>query len=514
MKNKFLILCDTHPEHYYRKERIPAICKALEDIGASFNIIDIYGFINDDDAVKIHSLSVKRQEEYFNKTDLCQLNKNLLKRVLTYECNIVIFFTMANYSLYLLPSTLEELRREKFVVGVFGDDEFVFHHNKFWLPLFDATVTYTKKEAEIYNDMHNNMHLLPVGYLDEELNEFSNDQNKDIDVLFIGRPYGSRPQIIKALLDHGINVDIYGSNEWEKYNLGKAYKGFVSNEDYNNLVSRTKIYLSLMEDKYTGKPHINGKVFDALKTKTFVITTYYEPFISMYGLMPDENIVMYSSLEDLLKKINYYLVHIDERKKLVNAMCQIIVPHFEYINLYKNLFYQLIQRSYQKFQVKNINENIAIIQKNNNHIQVSFSHRTLSYKEKFFRQNMNSLIPEYLIYKTNQGNIDFDFLANYCIFLKKNFPNCSFKFLNLINGKKVNFSQYIGHMDSIVWKKSDFINMYKKQYRFEWILGKGKFVIVPVILNNYKKSTIMNILNQFINKIRLIKNFIGEINGK
>ena len=339
---KFLIVSDLHPEHSYMKERIPAMRIAGENRDITFT--DIYDFQGN--ARKLHEMPLSGLETYFQKVGLEEINKKLIEKWLETTFDILVLFSMCNYSLYLLPETILELKkRGKRIIAGFGDDEFTFEHNKYWLPLFDLVIVYTKKEKEKYAEIYNNVVHLPMGF--NGADTYPGDEVTELyDVLFIGRPYGPRSKILEYLVENGVNLVLYGSQKWAEFpRLKKHYRGFVSNKDYSREISKARIVLGMMEDR-SGKPHISGKLFDAVKCRKFVITSYYEPFVTDYGLQEDIDVVMYHSFEDLLKKIHHYLANEPLRRQIASRMFEKVQKAADYSKTYKALFETLEDKGF------------------------------------------------------------------------------------------------------------------------------------------------------------------------
>lgn len=342
-KPRFLIATNLHPQHYFMNQRYPGIVKALDEYETSFiDIFDFYG--NPDKAQQLEDLcsDAGKLTSYFDKADLLEINEHFLNLILSYDWDILCLLTVSHYGQFILPETIRRLRQKgKLVVGFLGDDEYNFERHKFWLFLFDAVVAYTEKEVNRYKKWNPYTYLLPVGAV---VPDSTLAANKDIDVIFVGKPYGTRPDILDKLRRKGFNLVIYGSRKWASYlSLKDSYRGFLKSEDYWKELSRAKIVLALMED-YEGKPHINGKVFEAAAVGAMSIATYYEPFKTTYGLTPGQEIVFYHDAEDLVAKLKYYLDHDNEREAIAARLKERILQEFTYDKLYASLFTQLVNQ--------------------------------------------------------------------------------------------------------------------------------------------------------------------------
>ena len=506
---KYLIACDTHPEHYYQKERLPAIKAALKD--KDYTIIDIFGFGNDEKGRELENLNSTQTLDFFDKADLERINTKFYERVMSYDFDILCLFTMSNYHRFLFPDTINKIRKSGvYVVGFFGDDEFNFEHNKYWLPLFDNVVAYTKTEIKKYNYLYSNVRHLPVGAHFDKNTTFKKtpEREKIYDVLFVGRPYGSRERNIEHLIDNGINVAVFGSERWARNKkIRPYYHGFLLNKKYDETVSKAKILIGFMEDDITGKPHINAKLFDAAKTKQFIITTYYPPFERDYGFEEGRHVVMYKSIKELVDKIKYYLERPEERKVIADNLHKKVKEEYNYELLYIKLFNELEDEySNKENELSKGNVTIVIPLKRNknpknmdelNAVYVTKNKKWADdkiYHYKEFKKNYDKIIKtDYAIlgdYSVTYSN----FLDEYIDFLDR---NLSFEkaIFDSISAKRNFKKKFIYDVYSVIWKKEAFKkDILNKMFSKNFVIDLDqKYMHIPLYFNKFEnnKSTLI-----------------------
>jgi hypothetical protein len=191
-----------------------------------------------------------------------------------------------------------------------------------------------------YQQWNSYSYLLPIGI--GKLSDVPpRDREKDIDVLFVGRPYGTRAEMIRAIKASGIGIQVFGSKSWLNYpDLEDVYQGFLERDAFWQQLGRAKVILNLMEDA-TGKPHINAKVFEAAMVGAFSLVTFYPPFETTYGLEDGRSIAFYRSIPDLVAKLEYYLTHEEHREQIAHQLQYHLLKRFSYEKLYKDLFSKL-----------------------------------------------------------------------------------------------------------------------------------------------------------------------------
>lgn len=488
---KILIMADTYEENYYSKERIPAMIKSLKKIDVEYEIVDLYDFLGKEIKSDIRKMPYKRLD-FFKSRNIIEINKKFITYVENKNITTLILFTIGEYNLFILPDTLNYLRQKKIkIIGVFGDDELDYEKNKFWQFFFDRIVVYTKKEILKLEKIKKNVLKLPVA-CSFNSKIFYNDieDNKKTECCFIGSPYGVRGLLIKYLIKNGIRVDIYGSKTWlNSKEIRPYYKGFVKNEDYNKKVVGSKIYLGFMEGKTSDSVHINGKIFDAAKTKSFVISTYYEPIFNDYNLSEGVNIVTYKTKEELVEKINFYIDKPNLRKKIGNNLYEHMLKEFNYEILYEKIFKEILE-----FKVENEEKNKTklLIYTNNKEKYTEIPENVIIKNlYEYSKKKLKEIECDYVI--ISKGNTDYSIksLEKYLKILDKyRFNKIGFSGLQDFKAYyKWNWKYY--DIDSVIFNK-------------EYLLRKkiiGNLIKVdssiPVFFNYFKKNLKIKILYLF-----------------
>ncbi|MBR5598244.1 MAG: glycosyltransferase [Lachnospiraceae bacterium] len=123
-----------------------------------------------------------------------------------------------------------------------------------------------------------------------------------------------REKVLRVLGEH-FEVDLYSGSTLPVFlhGLNIREKGFVNYEkEMPYVFHNSKINLNITSK--TIESGIPLRVFDILSCGGFCITNY-QPEIAEY-FTDGEDLVMYSSMEDLVEKVAYYLEHEEERKQI------------------------------------------------------------------------------------------------------------------------------------------------------------------------------------------------------
>ena len=118
-----------------------------------------------------------------------------------------------------------------------------------------------------------------------------------------------RIRLLKYLSENNINIDLYTGSDTSMLPLVHN-RGFAKSLTEMPLIfSRSKINLNITAKTIqTGIPQ---RVFDVLACGGFLLSNYQEELFEHF--VPGEDLDVYSSKEELLDKINFYLSHETER---------------------------------------------------------------------------------------------------------------------------------------------------------------------------------------------------------
>ena len=344
--------------------------------------------------------------------------------------------------LQFIPHTyLENLRKRKIpIIGFIGDEEIDKHGAIECAVNFDLSVVYVKSIIEELNKLKLTYYFMPEG-ANFKVNSRKSQALKSprYEVVFIGKPYHPRPRIIKGLISAGINIGVFGSEEWRNHIPEHNYFGFVSNDDYNEVVSEAKILLALMEFGESEEPHMNAKHFDAAVNGVMSIGTYYSPFVSEFGLIEGTNYCSYRTEKDLLEKIIFYLNNDNIRNNMAREQALGFGKCFDYNILYDSFFNFLLKKQEVLLDTnKNVMPGLEVYWRRNEseNVYVSNAFKKLQYYDY---------------------NDEFDLLVCHTSYKNK----LVFKRLNVVD----QYSVFVKSDAMLENKKSDLTSLKSKRYR-------------------------------------------------
>lgn len=144
--------------------------------------------------------------------------------------------------------------------------------------------------------------------------------DRDISVLFVGSITAEHSERAKLLeyLCHHTNIEIWGElNDLPKHSvLYKHYKGPAWGRDMYSLFRRAKVVIN-HHISIAGDYANNMRLYEATGCGALLITDHKKNIDDIFKI--DNEVVTFSSKEECLEKINFYLKHESERAAIAKA---------------------------------------------------------------------------------------------------------------------------------------------------------------------------------------------------
>ncbi|MCK4735418.1 MAG: glycosyltransferase [Methanophagales archaeon] len=283
-------------------------------------------------------------DEYLTKKD--ELQKRVIKFVDDVSPDIVFFILMKDEFSF---ETFDYLKNKYTTINWFCDDQWRFESfTRYYAPHFTYSVTTDKFALS---------KCRKIGYKNVRFSQWASfgfAENIDFEAIkykygvsFVGGRSGYRQWIIKELLKRGIKVECFGAG-WEN--------GRVSFEEMAEIFKTSKINLNISNSASCDVRYIfssvkslyefvrTNKRIEQIKARNFEIPAFggfqltnYVPFLEDYFEIGREAAV-YTSIEDLVLQINYYLGNEEERREImINGYKRAINEH-TYLNRLKEVF--------------------------------------------------------------------------------------------------------------------------------------------------------------------------------
>jgi spore maturation protein CgeB len=162
------------------------------------------------------------------------MNTELLRVASEWQPDLVFCFLLRDE---LHPETLAALREIDGVTTLnwFADDHWRFQDfSRHWAPRFDWVVTTDARAVPRYASIGLNQVIHSQWAASHHVYR-PTGATRDIDVSFVGQPYGKRRELVEALQAAGVEVETWGHG-WERGRLGQ--------QELVDVFSRSKISLN------------------------------------------------------------------------------------------------------------------------------------------------------------------------------------------------------------------------------------------------------------------------------
>ncbi|MFN7088433.1 MAG: glycosyltransferase [Candidatus Paceibacteria bacterium] len=298
------------------------------------------------------------------------MNDALLEEVRKEKPDLVFFILFTDE---IKEETLKEIRDHSGAITFnwFTDDHWrFFNYSWHWAPFFHWIGTTDSQAPERYKRIGyknviktqwacNHFTYKPALTADGKL-----PTAYEYDVTFIGQPHSDRKKVVSKIQKAGINIQCWGHG-WPN--------GRISQEDMIKTFSKSKINLNLtkssgglalkplikifVKKRTDGSIHfyqpralldnfksflgqkreqIKGRNFEIPGAGGFLLTSPADNLEDYY--IPGKEIAIFTSVQDLIEKIKYYLVHEDERERIREAGYKRTLAEHTYVHRFNEIF--------------------------------------------------------------------------------------------------------------------------------------------------------------------------------
>lgn len=319
-----------------------ALLKALKTAGFEVHFVDFrsHSVLRIDNP--IHRLIGKMPagiRNYFYG----RANSTVSRMVLEKAQEIKPDYIFASKAKSITIPVLEELRKIAPTINWYPDAannwpsirKLVSHYDYFFI--FDRSVVeILKKEG------HSNVYYLPFSGDMDKSDQWPDKRDYKYKVIFLGsynsRDYQKRLEILMQIKDLGL--EIWGNRDWLDTPLKDSYHGPVAPDlgVIKNLYADSKIVIHI--DANTGNAGVSGltmRPFDVTSAGSMLIAQ--DDRSEIFDMFKDgEEFISFHDENDIRGKVEYYLSHEDERKKIAQAGFVRTRTEHTYLDRVKKIF--------------------------------------------------------------------------------------------------------------------------------------------------------------------------------
>jgi len=177
------------------------------------------------------------------------------------------------------------------------------------------------------------------------------DQNKDIDVSFIGAAYGKRVAYIKFLIQHGVQLQVFGKG-WDSYaDIKPFWGGYLAHKGMLEIIARSKINLNfLWTSAEQERCTIKGRTLELAASCAFQLSNDTDEFEN-YGFIDAENIAVFHDQQEMLDRIQHYLKCDSDREAIAGNAYDHVLQNHTWGQRFQQIFARLKHAQYKPFRL-------------------------------------------------------------------------------------------------------------------------------------------------------------------
>ena len=244
---------------------------------------------------------------------------------------------------FIHPCFVEMVQKSgRKVIHINPDALTTFEFQQLFASKYDAWFT---KDPYIVHFMRDNMKL-NVYYYDEAFNlryhkkpictKEECEKEVNIDVMTYGTVYPYREKMLKAVVDAGIDLKIYGIIPHRYYNhsLDAQFQNkYITGEEKSKLLYGSKIVFNNMH--FAEIEGVNCRFFEVNGAGAFQLSDF-RPILK--DILPvDPELVSFRSIDEGIDKIKYYLHHPEERYEIADKIYQHFIQNYTYDHLIEKI---------------------------------------------------------------------------------------------------------------------------------------------------------------------------------
>ncbi|MDA3972324.1 MAG: glycosyltransferase [Desulfobulbaceae bacterium] len=263
------------------------------------------------------------KEDYYRNPKITNNSINKLISETKPDLIVVIGFLYRFFDLYLIQDLQKKYGFKLYLYdtdtgNLFNHKRELLYFIKNELPLYEKIFSFSQATANLINKNKGlNCVYFPFGA--KPIAKSKDPIKKEHDVLFVGSAdmrrifllenltpfnlvvYGSRWQRNKALISPQLNKQINTKSLW----------GTALHQE----LFKSKIILNITRSTFYGvETGINLRIFETLAAQGFLLTDHTQELADLFKI--GEEIESYSSSEELLDKVTYYLANDEARNKI------------------------------------------------------------------------------------------------------------------------------------------------------------------------------------------------------
>lgn len=311
------------------------LADAFRHLNHDVEIFDLYnGVIYKFKKIKPYVLALNKFLRVYNDKFDSNTYKQLANQVNKFNPDIVICLYRDIHPIFVdLVKT-----KNRRVVHINPDQMTTLGYQQIFASNYDAWFT---KDKYMLSFMTQNMKLKTFFYNEAFNHRFNPRPNCDkfdmekavnIDVMTYGTFYPYRNRMMRAVIDAGIDIKLYGvvpNRFYDQYLIPHSMNRYIVAEEKARVLYGSKIVLNNFH--FAEVESVNCRFFEANGIGAFQLSDYRPILKDLLPINPE--LVTFTSIDDAIDKMKYYLLHESERIEIADIIYKHFLDHYTYDHL-------------------------------------------------------------------------------------------------------------------------------------------------------------------------------------
>lgn len=326
MNRKILVISETVFFNLYKD----GLKKYAEDNG---DIVDFYYLDYPKEKLNlIDKLNYKYNINKFKNKYYKHIREEIINRIKNY--NIILLINLFYDEEYFIQGELAELLKQKDTRILFVDSIKTIDQNIKFLDCFKQIWSFEEQDIAYGKGKFNiDIKYLTIG---TSYNMYLEDKQyaKDIDICFVGIATKKRLDYLDVIAEYCdrnklkffVSGHFWHNNNWLNYHIGQwkfkrkhpvlskyVNNTFIVPRDLAQIYARSKIVLNINVEYHKS---LNQRCFDVMVCNSLLLNDKQE--IGKLPLIDGRDFIICNDENDMVEKIDFYMQHDIERKKIAN----------------------------------------------------------------------------------------------------------------------------------------------------------------------------------------------------
>lgn len=226
--------------------------------------------------------------------------------------------------------SITELTDTQTLIWMDDDHQHFDKYSVLWAPCVDYIITTSREAENKYSQAGFGQKIIKSQWAFNPFTYRPLPVLRTRDVSFVGTAHGNRSGIIEKMRQNNLAVEVFG--------FGWSDNMEIPHQDMVRIFNQTKVNLNL-GDSFSDVQQIKRRTFEVPGCRGFLLTTGADDLQDYYE--PDKEIVIATSLEEMIDKTRYYIAHENEREIIARRGYERTIGEYTWTHRLKDILQRI-----------------------------------------------------------------------------------------------------------------------------------------------------------------------------